>query len=121
MRVNRRTLMMLGRGLPILALLLIGGFAAGQPAESFDTFIAALRANATARGIARATFDAGMAGITPDPAVIGAMRHEPEYGKPFAAYLAGLVSQGHVVTGQQKYAQWASTLHAIEAQYGVDG
>jgi membrane-bound lytic murein transglycosylase B len=112
---------MLWRALPVLALLFVGGYASGQPAESFDTFIAALRADATARGITRATFDAGMAGVTPDPAVIGAMRHEPEYGKPFASYLAGLVSTGHIVTGQQKYAQWANTLHAIEAQYGVDG
>jgi membrane-bound lytic murein transglycosylase B len=116
---------MLWRGwptvLPVLTLLLAGGYASGQPAESFDAFIAALRADATARGIARATFDAGMAGVTPDPAVIGAMRHEPEYGKPFAAYLAGLVSSGRIVTGQQKYAQWAATLHAVEAQFGVDG
>ena len=112
---------MLWRGLPILALLLACGYASGQPAESFDTFLTALRADATARGITRATFDAGMAGITPDPAVIGAMRREPEYGKPFAAYLAGLVSPGRIVTGQQKYAQWASTLHAVEAQFGVDG
>jgi lytic murein transglycosylase len=121
MRWNPRTLMMLWRGLPILALLLVGGHASGQPAESFDAFIATLRVDATARGITRASFDAGMAGVTPDPGVIGAMRREPEYGKPFAAYLAGLVSPGHVVTGQQKYAQWATTLHAIEAQYGVDG
>jgi membrane-bound lytic murein transglycosylase B len=112
---------MLWRGLPILALLLVCGYASGQPAESFDTFLAALRADATARGITRATFDAGMGGVTPDPAVIGAMRREPEYGKPFAAYLAGLVSPGRIVTGQQKYAQWANTLHAVEAQFGVDG
>ena len=107
--------------LPVLALLLACGYASSQPAESFDAFITALRVDATARGITRATFDAGMGGITPNPAVIGAMRHEPEYGKPLAAYLAGLVSQGRVVTGQQKYAQWAATLHAVEAQFGVDG
>jgi membrane-bound lytic murein transglycosylase B len=121
MRVNPQTLTMLWRSLPILALLLVGGYASGQPAESFDAFIAGLRTDAMARGITRAAFDAGMTGVTPDPGVLGAMRHEPEYGKPFAAYLAGLVSPGHVVTGQQKYAQWAATLHAIEAQYGVDG
>jgi membrane-bound lytic murein transglycosylase B len=121
MRWNSWTLTTLWRILPISALLLVGGYASSQPAESFDAFIAALRVDATARGITRATFDAGMAGVTPDPGVLGAMRHEPEYGKPFAAYLGGLVSPGHVATGQQKYAQWASTLHAIEAQYGVDG
>src|SRR6202050_5952722 len=121
MLVNVRALTMLWRGLPILALLAACGYAAGQPTESFDAFLAALRSDAAARGISRATFDAGLARISPDPAVIGAMRHEPEYGKPFAAYLAGLVSPGHIVTGQQKYAQWGSTLHAVEAQFGVDG
>ena len=110
MRGNSRTLTTLLRGLPILALLLVGGYASCQPAESFDAFIAALRADATARGISRSTFDAGMAGVTPDPAVLGAMRREPEYGKPFAAYLAGLVSSGHIATGQQKYAQCATRL-----------
>jgi len=112
---------MFWRGLLIFALLAMVGQAAGQPAESFDSFLTALRSDATARGISRATFDAGMAGVMPDPAVIAAMRREPEYGKPLAAYLAGLVSPGRVLTGQQKYAQWADTLHAIEGRFGVDG
>jgi membrane-bound lytic murein transglycosylase B len=112
---------MLWRGLPILAVLASSGYAAGQPTESFDSFVTALRSDATARGITRATFDAGMAGVTPDLAVISAMRREPEYGKPLAAYLAGLVSPGRILTGQQKYAQWADTLHAIESRFGVDG
>jgi membrane-bound lytic murein transglycosylase B len=121
MFANARTLTILWRGLPILALLTTLGQAAGQPAESFDSFVTALRSDATARGISRATFDAGMAGVTPDTAVIAAMRREPEYGKPLAAYLAGLVSPGRIFTGQQKYAQWADTLHAIESRFGVDG
>jgi membrane-bound lytic murein transglycosylase B len=121
MILNLRALTVLWPGLAILVLLAASGYATGEPAESFDTFLVALRSDATARGITRATFEAGMAGVTPDPAVVAAMRREPEYGKPFAAYLAGLVSPGHVATGQQRYTQWANTLHAIEAQYGVDG
>ena len=121
MLVNVRTPVMLWRGLVILALLATGAYATGEPVESFDVFLAGLRSDATARGVTRATFDAGMAGVTPDPAVIGAMRREPEYGKPLAAYLAGLVSSGRILTGQQKYAQWADTLHAIESRFGVDG
>ena len=121
MLANAKTLTMLWRGLPILALLATLGPVVGQPAESLDSFITALRSDATARGITRATFDAGMAGVTPDLAVIAAMRREPEYGKPLAAYLAGLVSPGRILTGQQKYAQWADTLHAIEGLFGVDG
>jgi membrane-bound lytic murein transglycosylase B len=121
MFVKVRPLIRLWRVLSILALLAAGGYATGQPTESVDTFLAALRSDATARGISRATFESGMAGLTPDPAVLGAMRREPEYGKPLAAYLAGLVSPGRILTGQQKYAQWADTLHAIESRFGVDG
>ena len=36
------------------------------------------------------------------------------------AYLASLVSPDRIVTGQRKSAQWADTLHAVEAQFGVD-
>jgi len=77
MLVNVRALNVLWRGLLVLAFLAACGYATGQPVESFDAFIAALRVDATTRGITRATFDAGMAGLTPDPAVIGAMRGSP--------------------------------------------
>jgi membrane-bound lytic murein transglycosylase B len=43
--------------------------AAGQ-ASSFARFVAGLRPDAQAAGIARATFDAAFAGVQPDPKVI---------------------------------------------------
>jgi membrane-bound lytic murein transglycosylase B len=104
-----------------LALLIACGHAKSDPVESFDAFLAALNSDAAARGVTRATFDAGMTGVTPDPAVLASMRHEPEYGKPLATYLAGLVSSGRTLAGQRKYAQWADTLHAVESKFGVDG
>ncbi len=110
---SRRTLL-------ILALALTSGYANGQAAEPFDGFLAALRRDAAAQGISRATFDAAFAGVTADPRVIGAMRREPEYGKPFAAYLAGLVSPSRIAIGQKKSAQWAGTLRAVEQKFGVD-
>ena len=93
-------MLMLRRALPFLALALAVGQASSQ-SESFDTFLAALLKDAQAQGISRATFDAAFAGVTPDARVIGAMRREPEYGKPFAAYLAGLVSPSRIATGQK--------------------
>lgn len=110
---------MLSRGLAALALLL--ACASPLAAESFDAFLAALRADAAARGISRATFDSALAGATPDPAVIAAMRAEPEYGKPMNAYLASLVSPGRIAAGQRKSMQWADTLSAVEQRFGVDG
>ncbi len=112
--VTRRTL------LGAVSTLALTAGAAAEPAEAFDHFLAQLRADAAARGISRATFDAAFAGITPDPAVMAAMRREPEYGKPMAAYLASLVSPARVAGGQHKLAQWADTLRASQQRFGVD-
>jgi membrane-bound lytic murein transglycosylase B len=106
--------------LVILALLLAPGYVRADSIEPFATFVAALRLDATERGISRATFETALAGVTPDPAVLSAMRHEPEYGKPFAAYLASLVSPERIATGLRKSAQWAEPLHAVAEKYGVE-
>jgi membrane-bound lytic murein transglycosylase B len=119
MDVLRRTLTVLRRGLPILALLACA-WAQSAFAESFDDYLAALRTDAAKRGITGATFDLAFAGVTPDPAVLAAMRREPEYGKPMNAYLASLVSPSRIANGQRKSAQWADTLHAVEKRFGVE-
>lgn len=111
---------MLRRVLVILALIMACGRAYAGVDHSFAAFLDALWPDAAARGITRATFDAAFAGLTPDPAVMAAMRQEPEYGKPFAAYLAGLVSPSRIAIGQRKSAQWADTLNAVEQKFGVD-
>jgi peptidoglycan lytic transglycosylase B len=92
----------------------------GESAASFEAFLQALWPEAAHRGITRATFDTAFAGLTPDPNVLAAMRHEPEYGKPMGAYIAGLVSPGRVGMGLRKSAQFASTLRAVQDKYGVD-
>jgi peptidoglycan lytic transglycosylase B len=106
----------------LLALTLVFASAAAhcQTGNSFAVFLAALWPDAAKMGITRTTFDAAFAGIMPDPAVLAAMRREPEYGKPFGAYLAGLVSPSRIAAGLRKSAQWAPTLRAVEDKYGVD-
>jgi lytic murein transglycosylase len=108
------------RALPILALVLANGQAKCQSVESFDAFRAALWTDAEAQGISRATFDAALAGVTPDRRVIAAMQREPEYGKPFGAYVEALVSQQRIAIGQRKFAQWADTLRTVEKKFGVE-
>ncbi len=101
-------------------LALATSVAAAEPAESFDHFLAQLRADAAARGVTAATFNAALGGVTPDPAVMAAMRREPEYGKPMPAYLASLVSPTRIAAGQRKLAQWADTLRAVQHRFGVE-
>lgn len=103
-----------------LGLLLASVSAHAEDGNTFSAFLAALWPDAARAGIARQTFDAAFSGLTPDPAVIAAMRREPEYGKPFAAYLAGLVSPPRIATGMRKSAQWAVALRAVQDSFGVD-
>jgi membrane-bound lytic murein transglycosylase B len=106
--------------LPVLTLLCGGIAAHGEPGNSFAAFLDALRADAEQQGITAATFTEAFAGVTPDPNVLGARRHAPEYGKPFGPYIASLASPSRIGVGLRKSAQWAATLRAVEQKYGVD-
>jgi membrane-bound lytic murein transglycosylase B len=103
----------------VLAFVLAGTFAHGARCESFDAFVAALWKDAQSQGITRATFDTALAGVTPDERVIGAMQRQPEYGKPFGAYVDSMVSASRLSTAARKSTQWAATLRAVENKYGV--
>ena len=103
-----------------MASALASTIARADDGNGFATFLTQLWPDAAARGIDRATFARAFAGVTPDPGVLAAMRREPEYGKPYAAYLDGLVSPSRIAIGQRKMAQFADTLDAVERAYGVD-
>jgi membrane-bound lytic murein transglycosylase B len=111
---------MVRRALLVLALLFASPSAECEPDNSFNAFLTTLWPDAEKAGITRATFDLALSGLTPDAGVIAARRRQPEYGKPFGAYLASLVSPSRVATGARKAAQWAATLRSIEDKYGVD-
>jgi membrane-bound lytic murein transglycosylase B len=109
------------RAVMVGALTLSSGRAHAQPADAFSAFLASLWTEAAAQGISRATFDLAFAGVTPDPRVLGAMAHAPEYGKPFGAYVDSIVSTSRIGIGTRKLAQWAPTVRAVEQKYGVPG
>jgi membrane-bound lytic murein transglycosylase B len=112
--------LMLRRVALVLMFVLVGAAVHGEPANSFADFLGALWQDAANRGITRDTFDAAFAGVTADPAVLAAMHREPEYGKPFGAYVASLASPSRTATGSRKSAQWAAALRAAEEKFGVD-
>src|SRR5580704_17050692 len=101
------------------AFVLATIFAGSARSESFDAFVAALWRDAQAQGISRAAFDTGLAGVTPDARVTGAMSHAPEYGKPFGVYVNAMVSSSRLGDAARKSAQWADTLRAVEKKFGV--
>lgn len=122
---------------PSRRCLIAGGLAAGfltptpllaqraAPAQAdpaFARFVAELRPEATARGIAPATFDAAFAGIaSPDPDVLARTKRQSEFARPVWDYLVGAVSAGRIARGRARGAAFATTLSAIEARYGVPG
>ena len=106
--------------LPVLALLCGGVAVYGEPGNSFAAFLDGLRADAQRQGITAATFAEAFDGVTPDPNVLGARQHAPEYGKPFGPYIASLASASRIGVGLRKSAQWSATLRAVEQKYGVD-
>lgn len=115
--VPDRVASLLRRALPIVVLTVAGTPAYCQ--QSFDAFLAALWKEAQPHGITRATFDTAFAGVVPDPRVLGAMQRQPEYGKPFGAYVNAIVSPSRIAGGLRKSAEWAGTLRAVEDKYGV--
>jgi lytic murein transglycosylase len=107
-------------GPPLLLALLIASAAAPAHARDFAGCIGELRAQATAGGITAATFDAAMAGIEPDPAVIEAMDQQPEFMLSIWEYMARLVSDKRIADGQRMLAEWGGVLEDVERAFGVD-
>jgi len=93
--------------------------AQAQP-KSFAAFVAELWPDAQAKGIARATFDEALRGVTPDQRVIAATQRQPEYGKPFGDYVNAVANKRRIAEGQVKAKQWAKTFDAVEKQFGVE-
>jgi membrane-bound lytic murein transglycosylase B len=111
---------MLRRIFLVLALALASAGASRAADNSFAAFLAALWRDAQAQGITRTTFDTALAGVTPDAGVLALRQRQPEYGKPVAAYLAGMISPARIAIGQRKAAQCNDTLQAVEHKFGVE-
>jgi peptidoglycan lytic transglycosylase B len=88
--------------------------------QSFVAFVESLWPDAQAKGITRATFNAAMKGVTPDPRVIAATKKQPEYGKPVGNYVNDIVNPRRIADGRRKAQEWAKTFDAVEKKFGVE-
>lgn len=120
-------LAMLGTSIPVEAEAI--GSALKKPVASdteknqiqrFRLFIDQLWPLARARGVTRATFDNAFANVTPDPQIIELTRKQAEFQKPIWTYVEGAVTANRLERGARLVALEASSLDAIEAEYGVD-
>lgn len=85
----------------------------------FTRWLRGFRARAQAQGIRRATLDAALTGLTPDPAVIAKDRNQAEFTQTIWDYLDRAVSDTRVANGRAALAEHRDTLAQITARYGV--
>jgi lytic murein transglycosylase len=104
--------------------LLMGAALAAPPAAAADRDFAAcldrLRAQATQRGISKATFDTHAARIVPDLSVLESLDAQPEFKTPIWDYLAALVDEERAEDGRAMLEQWREVLQRIEERFNVD-
>ncbi|NLF55181.1 MAG: lytic murein transglycosylase [Thauera phenolivorans] len=89
------------------------------PAD-FRACLDRLRAQAAAKGVSAATFDAHVGTLVPDMSILPLLDAQPEFVTPIWDYLAALVDDERVTDGRAMLAQWADVLARVEAEYGVD-
>ncbi|WP_425099645.1 lytic murein transglycosylase [Tropicibacter sp. S64] len=90
-----------------------------QPNASYDTWVAAFRQRAMARGITVQTLDAAFRGQGYLPGVVERDRNQTEFKRSLEDYLAIVAPEEKVQFGRPQFARQRGTLGRIEAQYGV--
>ena len=93
--------------------------ARAQDAADFKDFLETLWPAAKARGVSRATFAQAVAGLTPDPALMGTGVKQAEFERTIRAYIENAVTAGRVKRGHEAAQRWRGELAAIEKRFGV--
>ncbi|WP_395665151.1 lytic murein transglycosylase [Methylocella sp.] len=93
----------------------------GQSARTaqFQAFLRALEPRARAAGVSKATFEAALDGLTPDPAAPSASAKQPEFDKPLKTYLAEAAGAARVRRGRAAAERWRGELARVAGRTGV--
>jgi lytic murein transglycosylase len=91
------------------------------PNAGWDAWVAGFKTRAAGRGISQGTLDAAFRGAGFLPEVVERDRNQTEFTRTLEDYLNIAASDERVSLGRQKFAQYGSTLRAIESRYGVEG
>jgi lytic murein transglycosylase len=93
--------------------------ARAQESSDFSDFLETLWPAARARGVSRATFTGAVAGLTPDPALMGTGVKQAEFERTIKAYIEDAVTAGRVTRGRAAAQRWRGELGVIEERFGV--
>src|SRR6185437_12333604 len=89
-------------------------------AANFRDCIERLWPAAARRGVARATFAAYTASLTPDLRIMDLLDGQPEFTKSFWDYLDLLVNNKRIGQGRALLEKYRAVFDAVERTYGVD-
>src|SRR5271154_7060587 len=87
--------------------------------DSFQGFLAGVRAEAQRGGITPGTLDRALGGLQPNPKVLEHFNHQPEFTLTWAQYRAMLVTDQRATNGRAALRQNAAIVQAVENRYGV--
>ena len=86
----------------------------------FNTFVAAMSAEAQAAGVSAAVISQALSGVTQDPAVLTFDRRQRgTFNKTFEQYVSTRVGPGRINMGRQMLQRHAALLSRIEKRFGV--
>ncbi len=86
----------------------------------FDAWSADFKSRAVAGGWSPELLTRELAGLTPDPRVLGLDRRQPELSRPLGDYIRGVVADDRITMGQSRRSS-LSFLPSMEERFGVPG
>jgi membrane-bound lytic murein transglycosylase B len=124
--MSHRWISPVGRRFRVATLRVTLGFALAAllvaPARSdsdFQTWLAALRAEAEAQGISAETLDRALSGVEPIERVIELDRRQPEFTQTFWRYLDQRISEQRIERGHVMLAEHQALFQEVGERYGV--
>ena len=111
----------LRRWVAVCVLLCAAPLAAQQqaPSQTFDEFLAGLRAEAVTRGISQATIDAALSNVERIPVVTERDKNQPEQVITLDKYLSQRLTPKTLTTARAMAAEHADVLDQVSDTYGV--
>src|SRR6266850_2079434 len=117
--IKRKTFM-LRLVIPLIALTLATPSFAARCGGDFNTFVAAMSAEAQSAGISPSVVSSALGGVQQDPAVLSFDRRQRgTFNKTFEQYVSTRVGPGRINTGRAMLQRHAALLSRIEQRFGV--
>ncbi len=88
--------------------------------DSFQNFVAGVRAEARHAGISAATLERAFAGVQPNQKVLEHDRHQPEFTMTWAQYRDLLITDQRIANGRAAFAQNRALFARVQGRFGVD-